>query len=294
MNIATSLSLYESCKSWLDGLKSESTKKAYSVHVSLFCRFHHTNPDELVRLKPEELKDMVIKYVLELRKKSKNTAGKPKRGEISVNSIKSYLVGVQSFLEEHEIVLPWKKIAKRYYPEDVSNDYRSYTRQEISKILSVADLRDRCILLLMASTGIRVGAIPALTIKSLKKLDEGLGLLTVYGESKKSRYVTLVTPECMSTIAEYLEQRRKQGEKLNERSPLIRDKYAIYSKRINTPKCPRVSAINRQMRQLIRNAGLPYEELQPDHAARKFFDTMLVNSEVDGKFKESYGSKIRS
>jgi hypothetical protein len=40
------------------------------------------------------------------------------------------------------------------------------------------------------------------------------------------------------------------------------------------------------MRQLIRNAGLSFEELQPDHAARKFFDTMLVNSEVDGKFKE--------
>jgi hypothetical protein len=98
----------------------------------------------------------------------------------------------------------------------------------------------------------------------------------------------------MSTIDEYLEQRRKQGEKLNERSCLIRDKYAIYSKRINTPKCPLVLAINRQMRQLIRNAGLSFEELQPDHAARKFFDTMLVNSEVDGKFKESYGSKIRS
>jgi integrase len=194
MNIVTSLSLYESCKSWLDGLKTESTKKAYSVHVSLFCRFHHTNPDELVRLKPEELKDMVIKYVLELRKKSKNTAGKPKRGEISVNSIKSYLVGVQSLLEEHEIVFPWKKIAKRYYPEDVSNDYRSYTREEISKILSIANLRDRCIILLMASSGIRVGAIPALTIKSLKKLDEGLGLLTVYGESKKSKICDMGYP----------------------------------------------------------------------------------------------------
>jgi hypothetical protein len=113
----------------------------------------------------------------------------------------------------------------------------------------------------MASSGIRVGAIPALTIKSLKKLDEGLGLLTVYGESKKSRYMTLVTAECMSTIDEYLEYRMKRGEKLNERSPLIRDKYASYSKRINTPKCPRTLGINRQMRQLIRNAGLPFEEL---------------------------------
>ena len=138
----------------------------------------------------------------------------------------------------------------------------------------------------MASSGIRVGAIPTLTIKSLKKLDEGLGLLTVYGDSKKSRYVTLVTPECMSIIDEYLEQRKKLGEKLNEKSCLIRDKYAIYSKRLNTPKCPTELSINSQIRKLVRKAGLVFEELQPDHAPRKFFNTALVNSEVDGKFKE--------
>ena len=285
MNVAASIFQYESCKLWMDGLKSESTKIAYPIHLSLFHRFNHTNPDELIRLKPEQLKEMVIKYVLYLKKKSKNTAGKPKRGEISVNSIKTYVAGIKSFLNEHEISLPWKKIA-RYYPEEVTNEYRSYTRQEISKLLSIADLRDRCILLLMASSGIRVGAIPALTIKSLKKLDDGLGLLTVYGDSKKSRYVTLVTPECMSSIEEYLESRRKCGEKLNERSYLIRDKYAIFSKRINSPTILRETSINVQVRHLVQKAGLAFNELQPDHAARKFFDTMLVNSEVGGKFKE--------
>ncbi len=286
MNVVASLSQYESCRSWLDGLKSGSTKRVYSVHVTLVCSFYKITPDELVKIKPDKLKSMMVSYILELKKKSKNTAGKPKRGEISVNSIKFYLAGVQSLLEEHEIVLPWKKIAKHYYPEDVSNDYRSYTRQEISKLISIADLRDRCIILLMASSGIRVGAIPSLTIKSLKKLDEGLGMLTVYGESKKSRYVTLVTPECMSIIDEYLEYRIKQGEKIHEKSPLIRDKYALYSKRINTPRCPRELAINRQTRQLVRKAGLEFDELQPDHAARRFFNTALVNSKVDGKFKE--------
>jgi integrase len=285
MNVVTSVSRYESCKLWLDGLKSESTKTSYAVHLLLFCRFYHTNPDEIVKVRPSELKDMTIKYVLELKNRSKNTAGKPKRGEISVNSIKQYLAGVKSFLDEFEISLPWKKIA-RFYPEEVTNDYRSYTRQEISKLLSIADLRDRCIILLMASSGIRVGAIPTLTLKSLSRLDEGLGLLTVYGDSKKSRYVTLVTPECMLTIDEYLEQRRQLGEKLNERSCLIRDKYAIYSKRINAPRCPKTPAINKQIRHLIRKNGLPFAELQPDHAARKFFDTALVNSDVNGKFKD--------
>jgi site-specific recombinase XerD len=285
MSVVERICQYDSCRLWIEGLRSKATKRAYSVHISLFCKFYDTNPDELVGVNPQELKDMIIKYVLELRKKSKNTAGKPKRGETSVNSIKMYLAGVKSFLDEHEISLPWKKIA-RYCPDEVPNGYRSYTRQEISNLLSISDLRDRCIILLMASSGIRVGAIPALTIESLKKLDEGLGLLMVYGDSKKSRYVTLVTPECMSTIDQYLEYRKKQGEKLNERSPLIRDKYAIYSKRVNLPQRPKEQAINAQIRQLIRKANLPFEELQPDHAARKFFNTVLVNSKVDGKFKE--------
>jgi hypothetical protein len=96
----------------------------YATHVSLFCKFHHINPDKLVRLRPDDLKRMVIHYILELKKKCKNSAGKPRRGELSVNSIKLYLTGVQSLLNEHEISLPWKKIA-RFYPEDVTNNYRS-------------------------------------------------------------------------------------------------------------------------------------------------------------------------
>jgi integrase len=232
-----------------------------------------------------DLKEMIVKYILNLKKTAKNSAGKPKRGQTSVNSIKTYVKGIKSFFDEHEISLPWKKIS-RYYPEDVTNEYRSYTRDEISKLLSFADLRDRCIVLLMASSGIRVGAIPLLTLKSLKKLEDGLGVLRVYGRSKKSSYDTLVTQECISTIDEYLAQRRERGETLNDDSVLIRDKYSIFSKRVNRPMSLTTGALNHQTRLLVRKAALPFEELQPDHALRKFFDTTLINSNVDPKFKE--------
>jgi integrase len=234
---------------------------------------------------PKELKDMIVKYVLNIKKVAKNSAGKPKRGQISVNSIKTYVKGVKSFCDEHEISIPWQKIFG-YFPEDVTNDYRSYRRDEISELLSIADPRDRCIILLMASSGIRVGAIPALTLKSLQRLDDGLGILTVYGKSKKSTYNTLVTQECMSTIDGYLAQRIKFGETLNDNSILIRDKYAIFSKRVNRPAGLTAAAFNVQIRLLIRKAALPFEELQPDHGLRKFFDTTLINSNVDPKFKE--------
>jgi hypothetical protein len=40
------------------------------------------------------------------------------------------MTGVQYFLEFNEIVLPWKKIAK-FYPEDVTNSYRSIQRKKL-------------------------------------------------------------------------------------------------------------------------------------------------------------------
>ena len=40
------------------------------------------------------------------------------------------------------------------------------------------------------------------------------------------------------------------------------------------------------MRFLLRKAGLAFEELQPDHSLRKFFNTALMNSDVAYTFKE--------
>jgi integrase len=142
----------------LESLKSKSTLNAYTTHLSLFYKFHNTDPHELIHNSAGELKTMVLNYIIYLKKIAKQSAGKPRKGEVSVNSIKFYLTGVKSFLEFNEITLPWKKIAK-FYPDDVTNSYRSYTKDEIKKLLSVADPRDRCIILLMASSGIRVGAI---------------------------------------------------------------------------------------------------------------------------------------
>jgi integrase len=181
--------------------------------------------------------------------------------------------------------LPWKKIAK-FYPDDVTNSYRSYTKEEIKKLLSVADPRDRCIILLMASSGIRVGAIQTLKLKSIRRLDNGTGLLTVYPESKNSAYVALVTHEFLASLDEYLRYRKSQGEKITNESWLIRDKFATFSRKTNKPIPISVISLNKQMRFLIRKAGLPFEELQPDHSLRKFFNTALLNSDVAYTFKE--------
>ena len=278
---------YDACTFWLESLKTKSTLNAYTTHLSLFCKFHNTDPDQLIKLSNSavQLKTMVLNYIIHLKKIAKQSAGKPKRGELSVNSIKLYLKGVKSFSEFNEIALPWNKIAK-FLPDDVTNSYRSYTKDEIKKLLSIADPRDRCIILLMASSGIRVGAIQTLKVKSVKRLDGEVGIVTVYPESKDSVYATLVTPEFLTSLDEYLKYRKSQGEKITGESWLIRDKFATFSKKTNKPTPPSNKSINKQMRFLVRKAGLPLEDLQPDHSLRKFFNTALMNSDVAYTFKE--------
>jgi integrase len=281
---------YKSCQIWLEGYNSPYTKKAYKFHLSLFCEHHNINPDSLIQLNPDQVKAMVLNYIVHLKKVAKQSSEKPRPGEISVNSIKTYLAGVQSFLEFNDIVLNWKKIA-RYYPEPVTNNLRAYTKEEIAKLLTIADIRDRCVILLMASTGMRVGAVKSLKLRHLTRLQSdddqsNIALLSVYHESKSDRYTALVTPECMVAIDEYIDYRKKQHEKITDESYIVRDKYATFSKNTNRPSPVAEQNINKQIKYLLRKAGLSYVQLQPDHSLRRFFNTCLMNSNVAYSFKE--------
>jgi hypothetical protein len=124
LSVSSLLANSNSCVLWLEEFKSPYTRRNYKIHLSLFCKYHNMDPDALIQLKPEQIKAMIINYIIQLKKVAKPTAGKARRGEVSVNSIKTYFAGVQSFLENNEILLNWKKIAK-YYPEEVTNNLRA-------------------------------------------------------------------------------------------------------------------------------------------------------------------------
>jgi hypothetical protein len=61
------------------------------------------------------------------------------------------------------------------------------------------------IILLMASSGLRVGAIPLLKLRHLEKIDS-IYKITVY-EGANEQYYTFCTPECASFIDAYLQYR---------------------------------------------------------------------------------------
>ena len=91
---------------------------------------------------------------------------------------------------------------------------KAYTTEQIQQALSTADHRMRMIILILVSTGCRIGALPGLTLGHLTKIPEyGLYKITFY-EGTNNEY-TFTTRECARTgIDSYLLYRQRCGEKI--------------------------------------------------------------------------------
>ncbi|MDW0134438.1 MAG: phage integrase N-terminal SAM-like domain-containing protein [Nitrososphaeraceae archaeon] len=168
---------------FINSIKSDRTKKVYEYNLKLIMEFCGVE-------KFEDLigqQNQIITYLMSLREK-----------KLSYNSISTRLNAIYHFYDMNDITLNKKKIKmfKGEYTKKVVD--RAYTDKDIKKILDVSDLRAKTIVLLMASSGIRIGALPGIRIRNLEKINN-IYKITVY-EGSSSQYFTFCTPECTSYI----------------------------------------------------------------------------------------------
>jgi site-specific recombinase XerD len=117
------------------------------------------------------------------------------------------------FYAVNDYTLNRKKIS-RYLPEPQKlSEGRGYNSDEIRLMLEGSDIRVRALILLCASTGIRIGSIADLRSKHLHKNEK-------YNLSRhKEECFCFTTPEaCYST---YLQYRQRYDEKLTPESYLF-------------------------------------------------------------------------
>ncbi|MPZ07387.1 MAG: tyrosine-type recombinase/integrase [Nitrososphaeraceae archaeon] len=171
----------------------------------------------------DAIQAMVIKYISEhLREQRKLGHG----------SIKLHVAGLYYFLDGEDIILNRQKIRRHYPRDDFIHDDRCYTREEIQSILSKCDERTRAMVLLMVSSGMRIGALRELQIGDLPKalvpnLNLSLFKIWVYARSR-DRYYTFCTPECRAAVLDYLATRERFGEDITKKtSPLFREQYNL-------------------------------------------------------------------
>jgi integrase len=109
---------------------------------------------------------------------------KEKQG-LSYSTIHSTLASIIHFFEINDVSINNRKLNKLKGENIAKFEYRSYTHEEIDTILSWVDERAKASVLLMASTGMRVGALPGIKLKHLMRWNinndnSGSGLAYVY------------------------------------------------------------------------------------------------------------------
>jgi integrase len=165
---------------------------------------------------------------------------------------------------------------KRYYPPDEStHDDRPYTREEIQQILdSGVELHTKAVILLMESSGIRIGALHLMQIGDLSPLswnNHSLYKVQVYARTRH-KYFTFCTPECFGAIQEYLNYGKRCGEELNDKSPLFRKHFSKQDPfTIDVPKFLTERAVVNLVEQALKQSGVKTTEARRSHAFRKGF-----------------------
>ena len=223
---------------------------------------------------------------------------------LSPSTVRSYYLAVKQFYQSNEITLNWP-IIKDYLGiiSNVKRDYdMPYTYEEIHKMLDNSDERERAIILLLASTGMRRGALPELKYGDLKWIDQyQIYEITVYSGFKEE-YITYCSMECAYYINLYLDFRRRSGEQITKQSYLIRKQFETANKqgtiKISDASDPpdkhkmTMRSLESIIYRLIYHAGIRHNEGKKarlgdrhinmaSHSFRKFFENKCLESGID-------------
>ena len=251
-------------------IKSEHTRRCYDYYLKKY------GEDKLSVTDPKKVENQIINFILEQKQQGNR-----------FYAISNYVNCVISFYKINDVLVNTKKVT-RFMPERrrVKTD-RSYTHEEIGKMLAIADERMRSVILVLASSGMRIGALPLIRLRNLK--DNRLTVYETFGEE----YLTFISPECRKTVDNYLGMRSRYGETLTVNSPLIREQFDIRDQfQIKKPRQISRDAIQWMIKDIVKRSGIG-KDVMLAHGFRKFFTTQLVNSTVNPEIREMLlGHKI--
>jgi integrase len=267
---------------FIDSLRSESTKASYLSGLDSFKVFVGVESyDDLLSFNDQKvLQERIIDYVKSLRKRS-----------LAYQSIRVLLSAVRHFYVMNDVSVNWPKIYKFVGERRKTVKDRIYTKDEIRRILEKCDERKKVMFLLLL-TGMRIGALPDLKIRNLKRWPAyGIYQIAVY-ENTTSEYIAFTTLEAAQAIDSYLEFRKRAGEVMRPQNPLLREQFD--AKDARNPRLVTLRGLYTVMQKPMIEAGIrkrsdnmhKRQDVMLFHGFRKYVNTMMNQAGVRPVIKE--------
>jgi hypothetical protein len=236
---------------------------------------------------PEYLQSRIISFIIYQKERIE-------RKEIASGTLHNYIKVIKLFCEMNNILnINWKLIYRGLPTAVQAADDRIPTIEEVKRLLEFPDRRIKPIVLLMLSSGIRLGAFDFMKFKHITPIinqENGeliAGKLIVYPKEPEE-YFTFITPESYLAIKEWMDFRASHGEHITGESWVMRDTWqktnVRYGHRIGLAQYPKQfksdgikTLIKRAWRiQRIRadlKEGQKRHEFKTTHSFRKYFET---------------------
>jgi site-specific recombinase XerD len=130
-----------SYQNFISGLHSEYTLKMYREHIVSYLKFRgHTDPSKLLKGDTKLLESYLVEYLQSEKEKN-----------LSYSTLNQKFAAIKKFYIENDIEnLRWYKIHKILGRKTKKTRDRTYTQQDMQKLLRYADHRMKLVILLLA------------------------------------------------------------------------------------------------------------------------------------------------
>jgi len=274
---------------YLRRYKSSSLQSVYQYSrvVQAFCEdFLGMSPDEVIEECLGEDGVPEPKKVMEMKECIREWLGELQAEGKAPKTINTYISAVKTWLAVNNIDIGKVMFPRRY----VKYVDRAPTPEELQKMLEVANLHEKVIISILATSGVRISTLVGLKYKHIKQdFEKGIVPCAIYvpaelNKGKYCDYVTFMNEEACKYLREYLDLRRRKGEIITDESPLIRN---LKSDEIRPMTPEGVSSV---VRRVMKKAGIvtgneKRYEVRP-HSLRKFFKTQLSARGVPPEYVE--------
>lgn len=276
---------------FINSLKSPETKVKYrKTLLNFLSHYNISSLEDLLSLTRKDIESMITTYITNM-----NARG------LSFGYINLVMCSIFHFFDMNsDIPLPKKRIAKFLGEHKKMNKDEAYTHEQIKRLVDSGDYRFRALVLLLASTGCRLGSIPSLLVRHCEKMGD-VYKVTLY-EGSREEHCVFTTIEAAQALDSYLNYRRRALESITPQSPLFRNDFdmssiervrknsrpvSIYTlKNILYTRLIKTGIIERP--DSVTNDRQHRNPIPQSHGFRKFWMNQAVKAKINPELKSGF------
>ena len=260
------------------GLRAKETKEKYTRTLKqILCKMLEDILDgdfeqrtaqlvQYAKNDPDWVKDLFLNLSRKFRQRTQ--LPKDHQDYLNPQSVDNYFKPLKKLFDMNDITFSWTRIYSTFPELDNISDSRGWTRKEIQTMLRFANGPiDRAVILVVASSGIRVGGFDfdwqdltpiynvdnelrfEITESEIEKAQIACAMLTVYRGSSEA-YPAFITPEAYHALLDYkIEWVSEVGRQPKLNDPIFKQEGPFLKRATSV-------SIKKRLERILKNSGL--------------------------------------